>query len=84
MARPCTSRTEQLDGGPAVIQAGVRVEPEGTMRRASAVACRCWNTDLPARRALVLYCRLRYARGCAYLDGAALLASIQYDGAKDY
>ena len=76
--------TEQLDGGPAVIQAGVRVEPEDDAQSLAARVQVLEHRIYPL--AVRWFCtgRLRYARGCAYLDGAALPAPIQYDGAKDY
>ena len=76
--------TEQLDGGPAVIQGRVRVEPEDDAQSLAARVQVLEHRIYPL--AVRWFCagRLRYVRGCAYLDGAALSAPVQYDGAKDY
>lgn len=76
--------TEQLDGGPAVIQARVRVEPEDDAQSLAARVQVLEHRIYPI--AVRWFCagRLRYARGGAYLDGAALSAPVQYDGAEDF
>jgi phosphoribosylglycinamide formyltransferase 1 len=75
--------TEELDGGAAIIQARVHVEPDDD---AASLAARvqvlehriyplavCWHATG----------RLRYDGGRAWLDGQVLAAPVQYDGAED-
>jgi phosphoribosylglycinamide formyltransferase-1 len=69
--------TEQLDGGPPVLQAAVRVEPGDDEARLAA------RVQLQEHRIYPLavrwYCegRLRYAQGKAWLDGRPLERPVQ-------
>lgn len=76
--------TEQLDGGPAVVQARVRVEPGDDAQSLAARVQVLEHRIYPL--AVRWFCagRLRYAGGRAYLDGAALSSPVQYDGAEGY
>jgi phosphoribosylglycinamide formyltransferase 1 len=75
--------TAELDAGPAVIQARVRVEPGDDARSLSARVQVLEHRIYPI--AVRWYCagRLRYAEGRAWLDGAVLETPVMYDGAKD-
>jgi phosphoribosylglycinamide formyltransferase-1 len=75
--------TAELDEGPAVIQARVRVEPEDDAQSLSARVQVLEHRIYPI--AVRWFCagRLRYAQGRAWLDGAALESPIMYDGAED-
>jgi phosphoribosylglycinamide formyltransferase 1 len=70
--------TEQLDGGPPIIQARVNVEPyddeDSLAKRVQA------QEHLIYPLAVRWYCtgRLRFAQGQAWLDGAALSSPVQY------
>jgi phosphoribosylglycinamide formyltransferase-1 len=74
--------TEQLDAGPAVIQARVDVAPdddeESLARRVQVVEHRIYPL------AVRWYCegRLRYSEGRAWLDGKALPGPIRYGGVE--
>jgi len=70
--------TEQLDGGPPIIQARVNVEPhDGEESLAKRVQA---QEHLIYPLAVHWYCtgRLRFAQGQAWLDGAALSSPVQY------
>jgi phosphoribosylglycinamide formyltransferase 1 len=75
--------TADLDEGPAVIQARLRVEPEDDARSLSARVQVLEHRIYPI--AVRWFCagRLRYAAGRAWLDGAALESPVMYDGAED-
>jgi phosphoribosylglycinamide formyltransferase-1 len=75
--------TAELDEGPAVIQARIRVEPEDDARSLSARVQVLEHRIYPI--AVRWFCtgRLRYAAGRAWLDGAALESPVMYDGAED-
>ena len=75
--------TAQLDAGPAVIQARVRVEPEDDAQSLAARVQVLEHRIYPL--AVRWYCagRLRYAEGHAWLDGALLASPIIYGGAED-
>jgi phosphoribosylglycinamide formyltransferase-1 len=75
--------TAELDAGPAVIQARVRVEPEDDAQSLSARVQVLEHRIYPM--AVRWFCagRLRYAQGRAWLDGAALENPVMYDGAED-
>jgi len=70
--------TAELDGGPAIIQASVKVQPgddaESLAARVQVLEHRIYPT------AVHWYCagRLHYRRGRAWLDGAALSSPVQY------
>lgn len=74
--------TEQLDAGPAIIQARVDIAADddetGLARRVRAVEHQIYPL------AVSWYCkgRLRYAEGRAWLDGAALPAPVSYGGGE--
>ncbi|MGO8828365.1 MAG: phosphoribosylglycinamide formyltransferase [Steroidobacteraceae bacterium] len=70
--------TEQLDGGPPVIQAQVKVEPDDDEDSLAARVQSQEHRIYPL--AVHWYCtgRLRYAQGRAWLDGAPLCGPVQY------
>jgi phosphoribosylglycinamide formyltransferase-1 len=75
--------TPELDAGPAVIQARVRVEPEDDAQSLAARVQVLEHRIYPI--AARWYCtgRLRYADGHAWLDGEKLAGPITYSGAED-
>jgi phosphoribosylglycinamide formyltransferase-1 len=75
--------TAELDAGPAVIQARVRVEPEDDARSLAARVQVLEHRIYPL--AVRWYCagRLRYAQGRAWFDGARLAGPMIYSGAED-
>ena len=75
--------TAELDAGPAVIQAKVRIEPEDDAQSLAARVQVLEHRIYPM--AVRWYCagRLRYAQGHAWLDGARLVAPLIYSGAED-
>jgi phosphoribosylglycinamide formyltransferase-1 len=71
--------TEQLDGGPAVIQARIMVNPDDD---ADSLAARVQAEEHRIYPLAVRwFCegRLRYAEGRAWLDGKVLSGPVQYD-----
>jgi phosphoribosylglycinamide formyltransferase-1 len=75
--------TAELDAGPAVIQARVRVEPGDDVQSLSARVQVLEHRIYPI--AVRWFCtgRLRYAEGRAWLDGAPLGSPVMYGGAED-
>jgi phosphoribosylglycinamide formyltransferase 1 len=75
--------TAELDAGPAVIQARVRVEPEDDAQSLAARVQVLEHRIYPM--AVRCYCagRLRYAEGHAWLDGERLADPMIYTGAED-
>jgi phosphoribosylglycinamide formyltransferase-1 len=75
--------TAELDAGPAVIQARVRVEPEDDAQSLAARVLLLEHRIYPL--AVRWFCagRLRYAQGHAWLDGAMLAGPMIYSGAED-
>jgi phosphoribosylglycinamide formyltransferase-1 len=75
--------TAELDAGPAVIQARVRVEPEDDAQTLGARVLLLEHRIYPL--AVSWYCagRLRYAQGHAWLDGAMLAGPMIDRGAED-
>jgi phosphoribosylglycinamide formyltransferase 1 len=75
--------TAELDAGPAVIQARVRVEPEDDAESLAARVQMLEHRIYPL--AVRWYCtgRLRYASGHAWLDGERLAGPMIYSGAED-
>ena len=75
--------TAELDAGPAVIQARVRVEPEDDAQSLAARVQLLEHRIYPL--AVRWYCagRLRYAQGHAWLDGVMLAGPKIYSGAED-
>jgi phosphoribosylglycinamide formyltransferase-1 len=75
--------TAELDEGPAVIQARVRVEPGDDAQSLSARVQVLEHRIYPI--AVRWFCagRLRCAEGRAWLDGAVLESPVMYDGAED-
>jgi phosphoribosylglycinamide formyltransferase-1 len=75
--------TAELDAGPAVIQARVRVEPGDDAQTLAARVQVLEHRIYPV--AVRWYCagRLRYAQGHAWLDGARLAGPITFSGAED-
>jgi phosphoribosylglycinamide formyltransferase-1 len=76
--------TEQLDGGPPVIQARIHVEPDEDAANLAARVQVLEHRIYPL--AVRWYCtgRLRFREGRAWLDGEALSAPVQYDGAEGH
>lgn len=72
--------TEQLDGGPAVIQGRVSVEPQDTEDTLAARVQVQEHRIYPL--AVNWFCggRLRFADNQAWLDGRVLSAPVQYSG----
>ena len=70
--------TEQLDGGPPIIQARVNVEPQDDERSLAKRVQAQEHLIYPL--AVHWYCtgRLRFAQGQAWLDGTALSSPVQY------
>ena len=75
--------TAELDAGPAVIQAKVRIEPEDDAQSLAARVQVLEHRIYPM--AVRWYCagRLRYAQGHAWLDGVRLAGPEIYSGAED-
>ena len=74
--------TEQLDGGPLIIQGRIRVEPDDDARSLQARVHVLEHRIYPL--AVRWYCsgRLRYGEGGAWLDGKPLSVPVQYDGTE--
>ena len=74
--------TEQLDGGPLIIQGRMRVEPGDDAQSLQARVHVLEHRIYPL--AVRWYCsgRLRYGGGRAWLDGKPLSAPVQYDGTE--
>ena len=72
--------TEELDGGPSIVQARIRVRPQDDEESLAARVLAAEHHIYPL--AVGWYCegRLRYAEGRAWLDGAALSSPVQYGG----
>ncbi|MGA2341691.1 MAG: phosphoribosylglycinamide formyltransferase [Steroidobacteraceae bacterium] len=72
--------TEELDGGPPIIQARIHVEPDDDADSLQARVHVLEHRIYPL--AVRWYCtdRLRYSAGRAWLDGKALSGPVQYDG----
>jgi len=70
--------TEQLDGGPPIIQSRVKVEADDDVDSLAARVQAHEHRIYPL--AVRWYCegRLRYAQGRAWLDGTPLSAPVQY------
>jgi phosphoribosylglycinamide formyltransferase 1 len=74
--------TEQLDGGPPIIQGRIHVEPGDDADSLQARVHVLEHRIYPL--AVRWYCtgRLRYSAGRAWLDGKALSGPVQYDAAE--
>lgn len=74
--------TEQLDGGPLIIQGRIPVEPDDDPQSLQARVYVLEHRIYPL--AVRWYCsgRLRYREGRAWLDGKPLSAPVQYDGTE--
>lgn len=74
--------TEQLDGGPPIIQGRIPVEPGEDAQRLQARVHVIEHRIYPL--AVRWYCsgRLRYGEGRAWLDGKPLSAPVRYDGTE--
>ncbi|HTV97905.1 MAG TPA: phosphoribosylglycinamide formyltransferase [Steroidobacteraceae bacterium] len=75
--------TEELDAGPAVIQARVRVEPGDDAQSLAARVQALEHRIYPLAVSWSCTGRLRHSQGRAWLDGEALSAPIQY-AAEDH
>ena len=71
--------TEQLDGGPRIIQGRVPVQPDDTADSLAARVLKVEHQIYPEAAALFAAGRLEYRDGAAWLDGKALEAPIQFD-----
>ena len=74
--------TEQLDGGPLIIQGRIHVEPHDDAQSLQARVHILEHRIYPL--AVRWYCsgRLSYREGRAWLDGKPLPAPVQYDGTE--
>ena len=74
--------TEQLDGGPLIIQGRIPVEPDDDPQSLQARVYVLEHCIYPL--AVRWYCsgRLRYREGRAWLDGKPLSAPVQYDATE--
>jgi phosphoribosylglycinamide formyltransferase 1 len=74
--------TEQLDGGPLIIQGRIPVEPDDDAQSLQARLYVLEHRIYPL--AVHWYCsgRLRYREGRAWLDGKPLSAPVRYDGTE--
>ena len=75
--------TEQLDGGPPVIQAKLDVAPDDDAQRLASRVQSLEHRIYPM--AVRWFCtgRLRYRSGRALLDGEILAAPVQYDATEE-
>ena len=71
--------TEELDGGPPVIQGRVPVLPDDTAETLAARVLRVEHQIYPEAAALFAAGRLEYRDGSAWLDGERLDAPLQYE-----
>jgi phosphoribosylglycinamide formyltransferase-1 len=71
--------TEELDGGPAVIQGRVPVLPDDTADTLAARVLKVEHRIYPQAAALFAAGRLRYRDGAAWLDGERLDQPLQYE-----
>ncbi len=72
--------TEQLDGGPRIIQGRVAVEEGDDADTLAARVLKIEHRIYPRAVALLAKGRLEYRAGQAWLDGAPLDEPIQFDG----
>lgn len=74
--------TEQLDGGPPIVQGRIHVDPDDDAQSLQARVHVLEHRIYPL--AVRWYCtgRLRYREGRAWLDGKPLPAPVQYDGTE--
>jgi len=70
--------TEQLDGGPRVIQGRVRVLPDDTAQTLAARVLEVEHRIYPRAVALFAAGRLEYRNGSAWLDGKRLDEPLQF------
>jgi phosphoribosylglycinamide formyltransferase-1 len=71
--------TEELDGGPPVIQGRVPVLPDDTADTLAARVLRVEHQIYPEAAALFAAGRLEYRGGAAWLDGERLEQPLQYE-----
>ena len=71
--------TEELDGGPPIIQGKVKVEPDDTAKSLAARALKVEHRIYPEAAALFAAGRLEYRDSAAWLDGKALEKPIQFN-----
>ena len=71
--------TEELDGGPRIIQGRVPVLPDDTAETLAARVLKVEHQIYPQAAALFAAGRLEYRDGGAWLDGARLNEPLQYD-----
>jgi len=70
--------TEELDGGPRIIQGRVRIEPGDTAKSLGARVLEVEHRIYPQAAALFAAGRLEYRDGAAWLDGKRLDEPLQY------
>jgi phosphoribosylglycinamide formyltransferase 1 len=75
--------TEELDGGPAIIQARVHVEPDDDAASLAARVQVLEHRIYPLAVSWYSMGRLRYEDGRAWLDGQRLETPVHYDGSED-
>jgi len=71
--------TEELDGGPRIIQGRLPVLPDDTAETLAARVLKVEHQIYPKAAALFAAGRLEYRDGGAWLDGARLNEPLQYD-----
>lgn len=71
--------TEELDGGPPVIQGRVRVEPGDSAKALAARVLKVEHQIYPEAASLFAAGRLAYRDGAAWLDGQRLAEPIQFN-----
>jgi phosphoribosylglycinamide formyltransferase-1 len=71
--------TEELDGGPRIIQGRVRVEPNDTAKALAARVLKIEHQIYPEAAALFAAGRLEYRENAAWLDGEKLDEPIQFN-----
>ncbi len=71
--------TEELDGGPPIIQGRVKVEPDDTAKALAARVLKVEHQIYPEAAALFAAGRLKYRNGAAWLDDEKLDEPIQWE-----
>jgi phosphoribosylglycinamide formyltransferase 1 len=74
--------TEELDGGPPIIQGRIQVEPADDASSLQSRVIVLEHRIYPLAVRWYSSGRLRFAQGRAWLDGKVLSAPVQYDGTE--